>query len=186
MGITLDKIKIFLVIILALVVAMGFLMAGCSSGRPSQGTSGEGSPSVNLAPDFKLSGLDGQFVSLADFQGSPVILNFWAISCPPCRYEMPFLEEVYREWSDKGLVLLAINVGEKPRAVWEFLQNYGYSFPVLLDLDMGVAAEYNILNWGIPVSYFIDKDGVIQYIKISAFLSKAEIISYLDKIISSE
>ena len=179
-------LKAILVIALVLIPVIWLPVAGCSSSNPPQGAASQDSKELMLAPDFELPSLDGQIVSLSRLQGKPVLINFWATSCPPCRYEMPYLEEVYQEWHDRGLVLLAINIGENPQEVWAFLQGQGYSFPVLLDLNGRVASKYNIWAWGIPISFFIDKDGVIQDIKIGSFLNKAEIEARLDKIISSD
>jgi len=86
---------------------------------------------------------------------------------------MPFLEEIDEEWSEKGLMMLAIDIGESSSTVKTFLQSYGYSFPVLLDTRSVVAGKYNIR--AIPTTFFIDKDGIIQDIKIGAFQSKEEI-----------
>jgi len=136
-----------------------------------------------LAPDFKLQSLGGQTVSLSDFRGNPVLLNFWASWCGPCRAEMPFLQEIFesKEWSGKGLIILTIDIGESPSRVKEFMESYVLSFPVLLDTDRNLALEYNIR--GIPTTFFIDKDGIIQDIKIGAFSSKTEIEKRLVKII---
>ena len=166
-----DKgLKIISAIILLSVFLPG-LIAGCSTNpAPTQ------APVVGgLAPDFQLQDLDGRAVSLSGFRGKPVILNFWATWCGPCRDEMPFIQEIFenKEWSDKGLVILAVDIGESPSTVKEFLENYGLSFQVLLDIEQSVAKNYNIR--GIPTTFFIDKDGIIQDMKIGAFSSKAEI-----------
>ena len=94
---------------------------------------------------------------------------------------MPFIQEVYKEWSDKGLVLLAINVGESSSKVEEFMQNHNLSFTVLLDTKQNVARRYNIT--GIPTTFFIDKDGIIQEKVIGAFRNKTQIENRLSKII---
>ncbi len=133
-----------------------------------------------LAPDFKLQNLDGQSISLSDLQGKPVLLNFWATWCPPCRAEMPYIQQIYEEWSDKGLEVLAIDIGESSSKVKEFLQSQGLSIPVLLDTEKNVAQEYNIT--GIPTTFFIDKDGIIQEKVIGAFPSKGAIEKNLSKI----
>jgi len=166
-------------IILALALVLGLILAGCSSGTEvAQG------PQVDkLAPDFQLQTLDGQAVSLGDFRGNPVLLNFWATWCGPCRFEMPFIQEIFekKEWSDTGLVILAIDIGESPSEVKEFMENYDLSFAVLLDTNQDVALEYNIR--AIPTTFFIDKDGIIQDIKVGAFSGKTEIEKRLIKII---
>ena len=166
-------------IILASALVLGLILAGCSSGTEvAQG------PQVDkLAPDFQLPTLDGQAVSLGDFRGKPVLLNFWATWCGPCRFEMPFIQEIFekKEWSDTGLVILAIDIGENPSEVKEFMENYDLSFPVLLDTNQDVALKYNIR--AIPTTFFIDKDGIIQDIKVGAFSGKTEIEKRLVKII---
>ncbi len=161
-------------IILLGVLALALLTAGCSP-TPTQGIK-----VGNLAPDFQLQNLNGNSVSLSDFRGKPVLLNFWASWCPPCRDEMPYLQQVYDEWSAKGLVLLAINIGESSSTVEEFMQSHNLSFPVLLDTKQDVDQKYNI--YGIPTTFLIDKDGIIQDIKVGAFQSTAELESSLSKI----
>ena len=165
--------KIALLIILTLVL----LISGCG-GEPESSVAQVG----ELAPGFQLQDLDGQSVVLGNFRDKPLLLNFWATWCPPCRSEMPYIQQVYDEWPDKGLVVLAINVGESSAKVKEFMQSYGLSFPVLLDTTEEVARIYNI--GGIPTTFFIDGDGIIQAKIIGAFPSKAAIEKNLSTIIS--
>jgi peroxiredoxin len=145
------------------------------SDHPTEGT-GVG----NLAPGFQLQSLDGQSVSLSDLQGKPVLLNFWATRCPPCVSEMPYLQEIYNEWSETELILLAINIGESSAKVKEFMQSHSLSLPVLLDTNQDIAQEYNIRY--IPTTFLIDKKGIIQATKVGAFSSKREIEGILAKI----
>lgn len=149
------------------------LVASCST--PSE------APEIGKsAPSFQLADIDGQSVSLNDFRGKPVLLNFWATWCSPCRVEMPYIQEVYDEWSERGLVVLAINIGEGPGEVEEFMRGHSLTFPVLLDMAGNVARQYNIR--GIPTTYFIDSSGVIQDIKVGAFASVVEIEDRLSRI----
>jgi len=150
------------------------LLAGCA-GENSQ------NPWIGKpAPEFHLSSLDGQSVSLSDLKGKMVIINFWQIRCDPCRMEMPYLQQVYDEWQGKGLVLLAINIGESPSQVAKFMQSQGLSLPVLLDGEGNIAVMYNVR--AIPTTFFIDRDGIIQDVKVGAFQSKAEIESSLSRL----
>ena len=164
-------------LLIPVVVFSSVLLPGCAS--PGQAM--EYGPEVGkLAPDFTLKKLDGQEVSLSDFRGEPVLLNFWASWCGPCRLEMPFLQEIYEEWSGEGLVLLAVNLQERQGTVEEFIEGAGYTFPVLLAPSNKVPLSYNIR--GIPATFFIDADGVIRDIKIGAFSGVGEIESKLAKI----
>ena len=108
--------KRLLTVMLVLILTTGLLIPGCSSPSKSAGAA-QGPQVGKQAPDFQLQSLDGQSVSLSSFQGKPVLINFWATWCPPCRGEMPYIQQVYEEWSDKGLVILAIDIGENPSTV---------------------------------------------------------------------
>jgi len=169
-------LKVTLVIILAL----GLIIAGCSAGCSSEGPTP--APQVGKpAPNFQLPNLGGELVSLSDFQGKPVLINFWQIRCPPCRSEMPYIQEVFEEWSGQGLVVLAINIGESSSKAEMFMEGHNLSFPVLLDIEGKVAEQYNIR--GIPTTFSVDKDGIIQAMRIGAFPSKAVLERSLNKII---
>ena len=157
--------------VVVFMVTTVLLITSCSSPAPQVG---------KQAPDFQLPNLEGRSISLSDFQGKPILLNFWATWCGPCRHEMPFIQAIFEEQSNNGLVMLAIDIGEPAPAVNNFLQSNNFSFPVLLDTDRDVAQDYNIR--AIPTTFFIDKDGIIQDIKIGAFSNMIELKKSLDKI----
>lgn len=94
------------------------------------------------------------------------MINFWASWCPPCRLEMPFIEQVYRERRDRGLVVLAVSIDDSQEDAADFIREGGYTFPALLDLDKKVAYQYRVRP--IPTTFFIDKEGVIRDIQIGA------------------
>ena len=167
--------KISITALLVAVVALGLVIPGCSSGDVSPST-----PQENMAPDFQLPDLDGQLVTLSDLRGSPVLLNFWATWCGPCRLEMPFIQDIYdnENFSDKGLVILAVNIGEDSSTAKKFMTDNNLSFTVLLDTDQNVAQKYNIR--AIPTTFFIDKNGIIRDVKVGAFSSKASLEQILN------
>ena len=168
------KIRVILVLTLFSALVLGLVTAGCSS------DSEQGVNLGNLAPDFHLEDLDGQAVSLEDLRGSPVLINFWGTWCPPCRDEMPYIQEVHEEWSDKGLMILAVHLGSDLSEVKDFTQEYNLTFTILLDAEREVALKYGIQYT--PTTFFLDKDGRIQDKIIGAFQSKAHIESSLSKI----
>ena len=162
--------RISRMVLLFAVIALGLVIPGCSSDDVSPPA-----PQENQAPDFQLADLDGQLVTLSDLRGGPVLLNFWATWCGPCRLEMPFIQDIYEDegFSDKGLVVLAVNIGEDSSTAKRFMVDKKLTFTVLLDTDKKIAPEYNIR--AIPTTFFIDEDGIIRDIKMGAFSSKAEI-----------
>jgi peroxiredoxin len=111
--------------------------------------------------------------------GGPVVINFWRTDWTECREEFPYLQEIYQTESPP-LVLLTINQGESLAEVTDFIEDNNYSFPVLLDTDYAVSLYYGI--FGIPITYFIDKDGVIQQRKFGGYQSTAEIEAHLELI----
>ncbi len=113
-----------------------------------------------LAPNFAFQYPNGDTFTLADFRGQPVIVNFWATWCPPCRREMPGLVKAYEEHKDDGLMILEVDVAEPPEAVAQFVQEYDMTMPVILDQRQEVTRLYRTDSF--PTSFFIDKDGVIQ------------------------
>ncbi len=111
------------------------------------------------AVDFGLPSLSGEEASLSEYKGQFVFLNFWATWCPPCREEMPSMEVMHQELADFPFRVVAIDVQERPDAVASFVEEMGYSFPILLDESGRVAANYGVR--GIPTTYFISPDGTV-------------------------
>ena len=173
-------LKEIAVIILVPIVVSGLVMAGCSSDTFDLPPAEEVNAG-NAAHDFQLPDLDEKPVSLSDFQGKPILINFWASWCRPCRTEMPYIQQVYEEWSDKGLVVLAIKIGETPSEVKKFMRDYELSLPVLLDTKRLAVQKYEV--WSIPTTFFIDKNGIIQAKIIGAFPNKLAIETELGEII---
>lgn len=114
-----------------------------------------------VAPNFMLADLDGNQHALADLQGKPVIINFWATWCAPCRIEMPEFEEAFADYASDELVILAVNREESAETVEAFfVDDLGLSFTPLLD-ETAVAADlYGVFS--MPTTYFVDGDGVVQ------------------------
>jgi len=163
-----------LIAILVVILTAGLVITGCTTGSEPIATVGE------AAPNFELQNLDGQSISLSSLKGSPVLINFWATWCGPCVSEMPYIQEIHEEWSDKGLIVLAINLGDNASQAEQFLQDHNLSLPVLLDTNKVVAPKYGIR--AIPTTFFIDKEGIVRVKIIGAFPSKAAIESRLGEI----
>lgn len=136
-----------------------------------------------LAPDFSFTDANHQEVKLSDFRGQVVMLNFWATWCGPCKYEMPLIEQMAHDEirAEQGVVLLTVNSGEAADTVVNFMHAKGFTFPVLLDGNGNILHAYNVR--GIPTTFFIGRDGIIDEIKIGAFMDEGELDEVLNRIL---
>lgn len=112
---------------------------------------------VIQAPNFTLEDLSGKPLSIKDFRGKIVFLNFWATWCVPCREEMPLMEILHREYKDRGMEMVAVNFREDKKEVQKFFDELGLSFKSLMDSGGDVSDKYGA--WSLPLTYIIDRKG---------------------------
>lgn len=146
-------------VILTLVLLVGGYTIG-SSLFAKEDIPREGS----TAPDFTLTALDGSKVSLSDYRGRPVMVNFWGSWCEPCAREMPAIQRQYEKWKDKGLVVLGLNLDESNVTVQSFVQQTNVTFPILLDKELLMRDRYAVRYY--PTTFFIDPSGKIVKIAV--------------------
>lgn len=130
------------------------------------------------APHIELRADSGAEVDLRDFRGKYVLLNFWATWCPPCVQELPSLNELAREFEERGLVVLGVSVDEDREAYENFLERFDVSFPTVRDPERVAANRYGTMKY--PESYLIDRDGVVvqKYVGAENWM-RPEIVNYL-------
>lgn len=116
-------------------------------------------------PDFTLTTMDGKEVTLSDYKGKKVILNFWASWCPPCKAEMPHMQKYYdKKAEEQNFEILAVNLTSEEkgdRLVEKFLQSYGITFPVPMDEKGDIALKYQVIT--IPSTFILNTDGQIEH-----------------------
>ena len=164
---------------LGLGLALTVLMVVCASCGSST-TVVKGPEVGTMAPDFSLATLGGQSVSLSSLQGKPILLNFWATYCSPCRVEMPYMQAIFEEKAGEGLVVIAINVGEDESLVRGVVEETGITFPTAIDFTHAVSGDYQIRY--IPATFFIDDAGAIKSMRVGAFRDEAELSDSLESI----
>ena len=189
-----SRLPIFLWILLGLVL-ISILVAGILDrvGRPSpamQATTVQAikplssSPSQNpdifvgnkvgdTAPDFTLQTTEGKEISLSDYRGKNVILNFWATWCGPCRFETSTIEAIHEAWADKDVVVLGINVQDSFGSASSYAKANNLKFTIPVDMPGDTTHLYGI--YGIPTTFFINRDGKITAIKVGPFLNADEV-----------
>lgn len=135
------------------------------------------------APVFSLDSLAKESVNLSDFKGQVVLINFWASWCMPCRTEMLDLQTAYEAYRDQGFVILAIDVGEPQRMAAAFAQEFGLTFPVLLDSNSRIAQRYGVR--ALPSSFFVDQEGILRDIVIGGPMNQDYIESKIKPLLES-
>jgi peroxiredoxin len=113
------------------------------------------------AHPIQLKDLDDKVVRLSDFKGKTVIINFWATWCPPCRRELPSMQDTYAAFKGQNLVILGINVGENWETIAPFIAPYKIEFPILLDIDSSELTRWNAI--GLPSSFVINGKGMVTH-----------------------
>jgi peroxiredoxin len=152
--------------------------AGARNQRPP-------SPQAGFAaPDFTLETPDGETIHLADLRGQAVVINFWATWCPPCRAEMPAIQQVYDQYREQGLTVLAVNLQEGDSQVAGFADENQLTFPILMDRDGSVFARYQVN--AMPSTFFVDRSGIIQEVTLGGPMAAAFIESQVTGLLASE
>lgn len=138
------------------------LLAACGP-RPED----EPAPVVGRrAPDFTLPDLDGRPVTLRSYLGTPLVLNFYATWCGPCRFELPAFQEIATRYVDRGLRFLLIDLQEEPADVRRFLDELKVSLPSVIDETGEVTKLFRVR--GLPATFFLDRGGVIRAAQLGA------------------
>ena len=155
-----------MIIIRSLPVALFLLIGMSGSWAPAWGQSKTNYKAIpNLqpmkdnepTPDFNLATPEGKKISLKDFRGKLLFLNFWASWCPPCREEMPAMEKLYQEFKDKNFVVLAVSVKDSKQEAINFVKELKLTYPIALDPEGQVGLLYGA--WGLPTTYLIGPKG---------------------------
>lgn len=134
----------------------------------------------NRAPPFTLQNLDGDDVTLSDFRGKIVVVNFWFVACGPCAAEMPHIQAVSDNRSADELAILGVNQMDDADAIRSFMDTEELTFPALLDSVGAVHANYSVSQ--APTTFFIDTEGIIRTVQVGPFSSQEEIESILDSL----
>lgn len=139
------------------------------------------------APDFTLNTVTGERVTLSELHGRPVIINFWATWCAPCREEMPELQEAFEDYADNNLELLAVNREESQEQIEQFFvelsaeKEIDFTFSLLLDNQATVVDSYGVFN--MPTTFFVDADGVVTAVHFGP-LTRSQIDNYMSDTLS--
>jgi peroxiredoxin len=181
-----DRLRWLGLTALVLVVGAGWIW---NSSVPASATTGGLIPSPRegfLAPDFSLDLVGGGQLTLSELRGDVVLINLWTSWCPPCRSEMPAIQQVYEANHERGLEVLAINMTyqDSETGAVEFVQELGLTFPVLLDRTGEVGYQYQLRS--LPTTFFVDRQGVIRQVILGGPMSEVTLQTALESLLSEE
>lgn len=163
---------------LVLVGFLGLLIWGMLNKEPITGLSGI--TMVNRpAPDFTLTTFEGTAISLEDLRGKPVVINFWASWCPPCRIEAPLIERTWREYKNRGLIFLGVNIQDRKEDALNYIREFDITYPNGPDPTGEISIDYGVS--GLPVTFFISGKGEVVRRWVGA-IEKSVLISSIEEI----
>ena len=176
-------------LVLILVIAILGTTWTIVSSVPAGTATGPMAPSPRAgfpAPPFTLEDLEGRPRSLTELQGKVVVINLWASWCPPCRAEMPALQNVSASYSDQDLVILGVHMTahDSEANARDFVGEYGLSFPILLDRAGEVGRLYQ--SRALPTTFFIDREGVIRQVVVGGPLSEITLRSAIESLLGGD
>ena len=147
------SVKRAIVVFVPVIAFIALLTYGLTASAPR-----DAGPGTRL-PDFELRLLDGGTLTDEDLEGSPVVMNFWASWCIPCREEAELLQKTYEDYSDEGVVFLGVNIKDSTVDAAAFVEEYGMTYPVVSDQDEDLARALGVQ--GIPETFFFDDEGAL-------------------------
>ncbi len=164
-----------LVLVIVIAVVIGMIVFAGRMHKKSAAVSGtlQGNAVGAMAPDFKLTTLDGKQVKLSDYRGKAVLLNFWATWCGPCKVEIPWFMDLEKQYAPQGLVVLGVAMDDDGKAtVTKFAQEMKIDYTVVLGND-NVADQYGGVE-GLPTTFYVDRNGKIVKV-VAGLVSHSEI-----------
>jgi cytochrome c biogenesis protein CcmG/thiol:disulfide interchange protein DsbE len=169
-------VLVAVVLVFAAVLFLG--MRNSATDRPDE-----------VAPDFEMQFFNGYdwesapTAQLSDFEGQPVVLNFWASWCVECKVEADLLEETWKEYRDDGVVFLGVAyIDVEPKSL-EYLEEYNITYPNAPDLRSSISSKYDIT--GVPETFFIDRDGNVVHIQLGP-VNQTMLTSLIDQMLAGE
>ncbi len=167
---------------IAVLIAFGFLSLlvwGMLNKEPITGLSGV--TMINRpAPDFTLTTFEGNTISLQSLRGKPLVINFWASWCPPCKIEAPLIERTWRAYKERGLIFIGVNIQDRKADALNYIRQFNITYPNGPDPAGEITIDYGVS--GLPVTFFVSRKGEIVRRWVGA-IEKSVLISSIEELL---
>ena len=170
-------IAVVAVVLIAVFAALGWGLANRSPATGRSGITRVGKP----APEFAMTTFDGARFELAEHLGRPIVINFWASWCVPCRSEASTLEGAWRASRGLGVLFVGVDTDDSEESAREFVREFGITYPNGLDPDGEITVDYGVV--GLPVTFFVGRDGTIERRWVGE-ISGPQLARWLDDLVS--
>ena len=162
------------VLALTALLALGLLNKSPVTGRSGATRIDKPAPAINMP----LYG--GGNIAAADYAGKPVVVNFWASWCGPCRQEAPIFERLSREYAERGVLFIGVNIQDAETDAEAYLREYDITYPNGMDAGGGISVDYGVI--GIPVTFFINRDGIVQR-RWAGVMRETQLRTWIDELV---
>ena len=133
------------------------------------------------APEFTLPLLNGGRLEMARLRGQPVVINFWASWCPPCRLEAGLLERAWRSYKDQGVMFVGVDIQDTEAEGLAYVEEFDITYPNGLDAEGTITVDYGVI--GLPVTFFVNRDGTVERRWVGA-IDEARLVTWLDELVA--
>ena len=174
------KSLVFILIGLALVGFLGLMAAGLSNKSPH--TSRSGVTRVDKpAPEIRMPLFDGGELVLSEYRGQPIVINFWASWCPPCRVESPALERTWQLYSDRDVLFVGVDIQDTENEGRAYVEEFDLTYPNGTDGDGKITVDYGVI--GLPVTFFVNRDGIVERRWVGA-VTEEQLVTWVDELVA--
>lgn len=164
-------------LVLGLMVLLGIGLANQSPVTGRSGFTRVGKP----APQIQFTAFDGQPMDLQEQRGKPVVINFWASWCGPCRQEAKVLENLWNAYRDQDVVFIGVDIQDSDSDARAFISEFGVTYPNGMDVDGRITIDYGVI--GIPVTFLVDRDGIVTRRWVGG-VRKSQMTPWLDELVA--
>ncbi len=174
------RIAAILIAVVGVLALTALLALGLANRSPVTGRSGA-TRIDKPAPNINMPLYSGESMTAADYADKPVVVNFWASWCGPCRQEAPIFERLSQEYGERGVLFVGVNIQDATEDAKAYLREFDITYPNGRDDDGSISVDYGVI--GIPVTFFINRDGIVQR-RWAGVMRETQLRQWIDELVA--